>query len=92
MCRDNTSLTPAQAEQMKRALDELLDWEKHRRAEQPTDQEIAARVRKIWASAVWTEIRKVNPGHSDLDLLELVVKYGSLWDAVMDPLAFPVAK
>lgn len=89
MCGNNPSVTGAVAVQMARDLKTLQDYAAIPRPG-PADWQIAARVRQIWASPLWAEYQRVNPGLSDLDLLDAIVRYGSLWDVVTSPEIFPL--
>jgi hypothetical protein len=71
MCSDNPTFTPAMAQQIADGVCQLQN------------QEIADRVRQIFASRAWAERRRRNQGISDLDLLEQIVQYGQLWAAVI---------
>jgi hypothetical protein len=71
MCSDNPTFTPALAKQIADGVRQLQN------------QEIADRVRRIFASRAWAAIRQANPGVADLDMLEDLVRYGPLWAAVV---------
>jgi hypothetical protein len=71
MCSDNPTSSPDLAHKLAAAVTQLQN------------QEIADRVRRIFASRAWAAIRQANPGVADLDMLEDLVRYGPLWAAVV---------